>query len=285
MKQIVTIILLIFLLKPAFGQKHFDIPETRVIESFTETLPKKLAELDLKDLRGSEDSLNVRIWQNHEVFTINFNDSTFSDYKIYTSDDELVFKTFNLSEKISTNIMDSLTDLDLMGLDNENYRGIDGSFVFIEISTKSKYKIASYWSPVPERSNDCRTVVSILERIDKEIESNKLRKEFLNSLPPGRYRWGMTGIRIDKFLDKDVAKSDFYSLAEEKIKLELSITDNTKHWNYPLIVVDNKPAMLSDLNKYDDNQISNFEIIKSDDELSALYGTKGSNGVVKVETK
>jgi len=67
--------------------------------------------------------------------------------------------------------------------------------------------------------------------------------------------------------------------------MELSITDKTNHWNYPIILVDKKPAKISDLNKYDDNQISKFEIIKPDNELIVLYGTSGRNGVVIIETK
>jgi len=286
MKQTLIIILLILVFNPIFGQKHFDIPETKVVDSFIETLSKNLKDFDLQDLRVSEDSLSIRIWQTHEVFTINQNNaSTISDYKFYTTNKELVFKSFQLSESISRNIMDSLLVAGIWNLKDENYRGIDGSFVFIEISTASKYKVVSYWSPNSKRSNDCKTVVQILEMIDNTIDSKKLRNEFLNSLSPGSYRWGMTSIRIDKFLDRDVDKTDFYKKAEDKIKQELSISEKTSHWDYPLILVNNTPAKISDLNQYNDKEIAKFEILKSDNNLTALYGTNGSNGVVLIELK
>jgi hypothetical protein len=286
MKQILTLIILIFLLNPTYGQKNLDIPENKVIESFMKSLPKKIEKLKLQDLRTSEDSLNIRIWQTHNVFTINQNsDSTFSDYKIFTTNKELEFKSFNFTENISQKIMDSLSVETIMNLKDENYRGIDGSFIFLEISTGSMYKVVSYWSPSSERSNDCEAVVEILSVINNTIDSKKLSNDFLNSLPSGSYRWGMTSVRIDRFLDKAVAKTDFYSRAEKKIEKELSITDKTNHWNYPLILVNNKPAMLSDLNKYNDKEIAKFEVLKPDNNLIALYGTNGSNGVVLIETK
>lgn len=286
MKQILTIIISLFILSPAFGQKQFDIPETQVVESFMKTLSNNLEKLQLKDLRTSKDSLNIRIWQTHNVFTINQNShSAFSDYKIFTTNKELVFRSFNFTENISQKIMDSLSVETIINLKDENYRGIDGSFVFLEISTGSKYKVVSYWSPNPERSNDCKTVVQTLGVINKTIDSRKLRNEFLNSLPSGSYRWGMTSIRIDRLLDKDVAKTDFYIRAEKKIEQDLNITDKTNHWDYPLILVNNKPAMISDLNIYNDKEIAKFEVLKPDNNLVALYGTNGKNGVVLIETK
>ncbi len=286
MKQILTLIILIFLLNPIYGQKNLDIPKNNVIESFMKSLPKNIEKLKLQDLRTSEDSLNIRIWQTHMVFTINQNsNSTFSDYKIFTTNNELVFKSFNFTENISQKIMDSLSVETIMNLKDENYRGIDGSFVFLEISTGSKYKIVSYWSPSSERSNDCETVVEILGMINSTIDSKKLSNDFLNSLSSGSYRWGMTSIRIDRFLDKDVDKTDFYRRAEKKMEKELSITDKTNHWDYPLILVNNMPAMISDLNKYNDKEIAKFEVLKPDNNLIALYGTNGSNGVVLIETK
>lgn len=286
MKQILTILILMLLFNPLFGQKHLDVPKTQAIGSFIEKLPQNLEKLELKDLRTSKDSLNIRIWQTHEVFTLNRDyDSTLSDYKIYTANKELVFKSFNFAENISQNILDSLLDAKIMTLKNENYRGIDGSLVFIEISTKSNYKVISYWSPNLERSNDCKTVVQILDMLDNSIDSKKLKNNFLNSLPSGNYRWGITSIRIDRFLNKDITKSNFYSQAEEKIRMELHITDKTNHWDYPLILIDNKPANISDLNKYKNKQVSNFEVIKTDNDLIAIYGTSGSNGVIIIETK
>ncbi|WP_338397257.1 hypothetical protein [Persicobacter psychrovividus] len=286
MKQILLSILLILVFNPIFGQKHFDIPENKVVGRFIETLSKNLKDFDSQDLRVSEDSLSIRVWKTHEVFTISQNNaSTSSDCKFHTTNKELVFKSFHFSESVSRSIMDSLLVAGIWNLKDENYRGIDGSFVFVEISTKSKYKVVSYWSPNSERSNDCKTVVQILKMIDNTIDSKKLRNEFLNSLPSGSYRWGMASIRIDKFLNKDIAKTDFYKEAEYKIKQELEITNKTNHWEYPLILIDNEYAKISDLNKYNDKQISKFEVLKTDNNVIAIYGTNGNNGVVIIETK
>ncbi|EIJ37223.1 hypothetical protein JoomaDRAFT_0163 [Galbibacter orientalis DSM 19592] len=285
MKQILILFGLIFILHPTFGQKRLDIPKTRVVESFIKTLPKKIRELDLKDLRTSTDSLNIRIWQTHEVFTINYNNATFSNYKIYTTNEKLVFKTFKISEQISKNIMDSLLVSRVMNLENEDYRGVDGGFVFIEISTKNSYKIVSFWSPSSERSDNCKTVVQILGMLDKTVDTGNLKSEFLNSLSSGSYRWGMTSIRIDRFLDKDVSKTDFYYRAGKRMRRELNITDKTDHWNFPLILVDKKTAKISDLNKYTNKQIAKFEILKPNNNSTAIYGYNGSNGVVLIELK
>jgi len=284
MKQILTVLILFFF-QPSFGQKQLDVPKTQVIGSFIETLPKNLKELELKDLRVSSDSLNIRIWQSHEVFTLNYSDYASADYKIYTRNDELIFKSFNFPDSISKNIMDSLFVANIMNLKNENYKGIDGSFVFIEISTYSKYKVVSYWSTNSDRTDDCKTDFQILSMLDEAIDTRKLRNEFLNSVPSGNYRWGMTSIRIDRFLDKDVSTTDFYSRVEKEMEQELNITNKTNHWDYPLILVNNKPAMISDLNKYKYKEIAKFEILKPDNNLIALYGTNGSNGVVLIETK
>ncbi|MFT3739831.1 MAG: hypothetical protein QM786_13830 [Breznakibacter sp.] len=285
MKQYLAILFILFFLNPSFGQKKLEIPESQVIHSFIEKLPENLKEFKLADLRVSTDSLNIRIWQSHEIFSINHNNAISSDYTIFTNGDKLIFASFNFTERISNNILDSLLASGIMNLKNENYRGIDGNFVLIEISTKSKYKIVSFWSPNPERSNDCKTVIHILDMLDKTISSTELQNGFLNLLEPGGYRWGMTSIRIDRFLNKGIAKTDFYSQIEEKIKTELNITEETNHWDYPLILVNNKPAKIADLNNYTDRDISKLEIIKPDNELIALYGTNGSNGVVKLETK
>ena len=277
---------LILGLNPVFGQKHFDIPETEVVGIFLEKLSKNLKDLDLQDLRTSEDSLSIRIWQEHEVFTINKNNSsTNSDCKFYTTKKEVVYKSFKFSESISRNIMDSLLAAGIWSLKDEYYRGVDGNFIYIEISTKRKYKVVSYWSPDSERSDDCKTVVQILEMIESTTYSQKLRNEFLNSLTPGIYRWGMTSIRIDRFLSRDVVKTDFYQMAQDRIKQELKITSETNHWDYPLILIDNEYATISDLNKYDDKQVSKFEVLKSDNSTRAIYGTNGINGVVIIETK
>ena len=298
MKQVITLIILIFLLNPIFGQKHLEVPKTKIIQGFMEELPQRLQELKLKDLRTAKDSLNIRIWQSHKVFTINRNNgSTFSDYNIYTyrldadytinSDSEPFVKSFIFAENISQPILDSFIDAKIMDLKNEDGFGIDGSYVFVEIATKSNYKVVGYWSPYTERIENCKIVVHILEILNNSIDSEKLKNIFLNSLPPGHYGWGMTTIyiHIDKFLDKDIAKTDFYSQVERIFRTVYHITDKTNHWDFPIIILDNKETFISDLNKYKVNQISSIKLLKPGIESVALWGTSGINGVLYIKTK
>lgn len=285
MRQFLIILFILFSLTPSFGQKKMEIPESDVVRFFIEKLPENLNVFNLKDLRASTDSLDIRIWQTHEIFTLSYNDSCSSNYKIYTTNDSPVFSTFNFSENISLNILDSFLAKRIMKLNNDNYRGIDGSFIFIEISTKQMYKVVSFWSPNAERNNDCKAVVEILDKLNKTINSKDLRNEFLNSLEPGGYKWGMTSIQVDKFLGSNIAQTDFYSMAEEKIKTELNITQKTNHWEYPIVIINDKPAKIADLNEYSKNDVESFEILKPDNNVIALYGTMGNNGVIKMKTK
>lgn len=285
MKQITTLILLLFLLQPIFGQKTFDIPETPTVKGFINTLPEKLKRLGLKDLQTSSDSLNIRIWKPPFVFTANYTNTATSSYKVYTRNRKFVSKPTNFSEKTSQKIINNLLSKQISKLKDDQYRGIDGHFVFIEFSTKSKYKIVSYWSPNSNRSNDNKTVVQILGMLRKETNSSKLIKDFLNSLEPGSYAWGMSNIRLDNFVDEKETKTNFYSQAEEKIKAELNITKKTNRQNYPLILINGKPAKMSDLNTYTNQQVAKFEIIKPNDQRTVLYGTNGNKGIVIVQTK
>jgi hypothetical protein len=262
-----------------------EIPESDVVRFFIEKLPDNLNVFNLKDLRASTDSLDIRIWQTHEIFTASCNDSFSSNYKIHTTNDKPIFSTFNFSKNISRDILNSFLATGVMELHNDNYRGIDGSFIFIEISTKQMYKVVSFWSPNAERNTDCKAVVEILDKLNKTINSKDIRNEFLNSLEPGGYRWGMTSIQIDKFLSSDIAQTDFYSMPEEKIKTELKITQKTNHWEYPIVIINDKPAKIEDLNKYSKNDVESFEILKPDNNVIALYGTMGNNGIIKMKTK
>ena len=46
-----------------------------------------------------------------------------------------------------------------------------------------------------------------------------------------------------------------------------------------------KYAEIADLNQFTEEEVSKLEILKPDNMLTALYGTNGLNGVVKLETK
>lgn len=94
------------------------------------------------------------------------------------------------------------------------------------------------------------------------VNSKELYNNFLNSLPVGGYSWGMSSLRIERFLDDKAEKTDFYVMAEKKIKRKLGINKKTDHWNYPMLIIDHKPAEFAKLNKYTKEDIEKFEIIK-----------------------
>ncbi|MCU4176237.1 hypothetical protein [Carboxylicivirga sp. N1Y90] len=285
MKQYIILLFIVLFLNPLNGQKKIDLPENKLVHSFVERLPKNLRTLSLKDLRSSSDSINIRIWQTHTVFTLSYNETVSSEYKIHTSNDNPIVSNTSLPKNIAQSLLDSLLECGLMDLHDDKYGGIDGSYVFFELATRDTYKVLSFWSPHAERSADCKVVVSILDIVSRTVDSKKLHAEFFNALPSGGYRWGMTSIHIDQFLDKDAVVSDFYLQVEKKVKAELNITEKTNHWEFPLIYINNKPAMIADINNIINQEVSSIEVIKPDDELIVLYGTRGSNGVVKIETR
>lgn len=125
----------------------------------------------------------------------------------------------------------------------------------------------------------------MLNIIDEKLNTNKLINEFLNSLNPGEYRWGMIRIRIDKFLGDEVSKTDFYIEIEERIKQELNITENSNHWEYPLVIINDKIARISDLNRYSLKEIKSIDILKSNNSITSIYGSGGGNGVILLKTK
>jgi len=293
MKQYIAILFIILYFNPSFGQKEIEANKNTVVQRFIQGLPEKLIKFNLKDLQNSKDSIDIRIWQTHTIFTLNYDKSLSSNYKIHTNNNnnnnnnnKPIISTTSISESLTRNILDSILDSKLMEIKDDSYRGIDGSFTFIEISTKNKYKIVSFWSPMNKRNNDCKTVEGNLSMISKTINSEKLINEFKNSLEPGGYRWGMTSIPIDKFLDTDSVKTDFYIMAEEKIKTTLNITNKTNRWEYPLTLINNKPAKIADLNQYSMKDIETFELVNPNNPATtAIYGSRGKNGLIKIETK
>lgn len=286
MKKVITIILLmIVFFSPLMGQKQIEIPDNKIVENFIERLPDKLIKYQLNDLRESTDSLNIRIWKTHTIFTVNCDTSVSSTYKVHTTNENSVISKTSFSNNISQSLLDTMLQYGLMELEDDQYRGIDGSYVFIEISTRNEYKVISYWSPMADRSADNKIVLQIIDKINKTIDAKGLINDFLNSLPPGGYRWGMSSIQIDRFLDESIRKTDFYSRAVKRIKSDLNITKRTNHWEYPLITINDRPAKIASLNQYTERDIEKFEILKPENPATVLYGTNGSNGVVKLKTK
>lgn len=286
MRQLLTLLLLVCAFVTANGQKHIEIPQSEVVDNFVSRLPENLNKFKLEDLQISTDSLAIRIWKNNEILTIKANDSTDYECKFFIYNDRLGLQEKTYSGKLSGTFLDSLKSFNFVELKNDNFRGIDGSFIFFEISTLKNYKICSFWSPESKRNDNCRIAIQTLDLMDKLLNTKTLRTEFIESLEPETYSWDMKTLsfRIDRFLANGI-KTDFYISTEHKIRRELNISDDTKYTEYPLIIINDKVAQISDLNRYLEKDILSFEILKPDNITKAIYGTSGNYGVVKVKTK
>lgn len=285
MRHLLTLILFLSVFNTTNGQKSIEIPQNKVVEEFVKNLPKNLDKYKLDDLRNSTDSIAIRIWKRNEIFTLKANRLANYDYKIFINNSKLETKEKAYSGELSLAYLDSLNSFNIWKLQDDNFRGIDGSFVFFEISTKTNYKICSFWSPDSKRNANCKSAVQILSLTNKLSNANIFCSEFLENLEPGTYIWGMKIINVDRFLNKQTKKTDLYSSAELKIRKELNITDTTSHLKYPRILINDNPAIIADLNKYSDKDILNFEILKPDYSTFAIYGTSASFGIVKLKTK
>lgn len=285
MRLIILVILFVLTHHLSFSQKTLELQNGEITKNFAKELNTNLVKFNLKDLQTSTDSLNIRIWQPNEIFTLSKSDSISSEYKIYILSNQLDLETIKFAPQISSNILDSLLSYNLLHLREDNFLGLDGKFVFIEIATINKYKLMSFWSPDLNRNSNSKIVFQSIKSLNQQLKTSSLRSEFINKLAPGEYHFGMTTINIDKFLNHDLAKTDFYKLAEAKIKTELDINETTSLSNFPLILIDNKISKLADLNNYSNNQIKDFKVIKQDVGIAGIYGSKAINGVIVLETK
>jgi len=289
------IISFIFCLNAASGQKTLDIPSSDIVNGFLENLPATLEKFGLEDLRESTDSLNVRIWRPQEIFTLKIAASITCKHKYYTFsmpngdytliDDKPIIYTSDFSENISQQLLDLLVYDNLATLKDDTNRGMDGYYVILEIATSKTYKVVSYWSPKETRSKDCAKVVEILQAIRKEFDSDILWTNFLNTLKPGEYLSGMSYITVDNLPENNIEKTDFYYSTENIIRNRFTITPDTNHTDYPLILINNKRSNLADLNLYTQKDILSFNTISADDSMRYIYGTRAENGVVLVFTK
>ncbi|MDW7694432.1 hypothetical protein R9C00_06755 [Flammeovirgaceae bacterium SG7u.111] len=289
MKRYTLLLSLLLFTHLLMGQKEMDIPQNNVnTKGFAERLPETLQLYDLEDLRYSPDSLGIRIWKQHSIFTLQLDDSISCEYKIHTKkSSKPISSTTSFPQSISQPLLEAIMAQSIWELEDDDYRGIDGSFVYFEIATPASYKVLSIWSGRLRSTQNGELATQLLNLVNTTLETNKLTSIFLDSLSPGCYRWGMSGICIDKFLGNEVQKTDFYSYAENRIKSELNITEDTGHYNYPIVIINNKPAKLSDLNQYSMKDMKSLDILSEDNGVPALaiYGTRAKNGVVVLTTK
>ena len=285
MKHFLTLLLIISAFGTTNGQKNIEIPKNEVVQNFVKNLPENLNKHKLNDLRTSTDSIAIRIWKTNEILTLKTDGLTKYDFKIFINEGKLPVNEKTYSGEFPLAFLDSLNSFNIWKLQDENYRGIDGSYVFFEISTKTNYKICSFWSPDINRSSSCKSAVQLMTLTNKLINTKTLRSEFLENLEPGIYSWGMSTINVDRFLNKEVAKTDFYSNAENRIRKELNITDKTSHLSYPRVLINDQPSRLADLNRYSERDMVSFDILNPKNPTTAIYGTSGGFGMVILKTK
>ena len=283
--KIFPYVFVLFFCNSLISQKKIERSENPITVNFEKHLSDKLIRFDLKDLRKTTDSFNIRIWKNHEIYTLNYADTASSSYKIFTRGNDSAIGTTIFSSELSKEVYDKILEKDLNQITGDSYRGIDGSLVYVELATPTTYRMVSYWSPYYRNCEGCYTLNSLLNTINETVDAKKLRNEYLNSLKPGGYGWGMSGIQIDRFLDSAIKKTDFYTRAEEEVRKEFSITNATNHWKYPGVIINGKPAKIEDLNLYTNADVEKLQLLKKDDASNVLYGTLGTYGLILLKTK
>lgn len=75
MSRILLVTLFIFFWYNSYSQKKIFVQNTIATTDFINQLNINLLKFNLKDLRTTSDSLNIRIWQPNEIFTLNKSDS------------------------------------------------------------------------------------------------------------------------------------------------------------------------------------------------------------------
>lgn len=238
------------------------------------------------------DSLNVSISWNGQNYKFTITDKVKATYThtIWRIDErwmpvESFSQSCDISDKVSEKLLKLLDKENLMSLQEDNSRGVDGYFVFISFSDSQTSKKFVYWSPDLKRNESCKIASKIHKQLWEDFKTDSLNTTLINTLPPGEYQRGMGHFRIDRFLADDAVKTDFYKNAEQKIRFFLSITDATKHTDYPVVFIDDRYAYLADLNNYTLKDIKSFKIITKEQPERVLYGTHGENGIVLVTTK
>jgi len=239
--------------------------ENKISLYFYNNLDSLNAKYDLQDLRKTE-GIKIRIWRENEIITLGEN----SEYLFHISDGQN-----NIIEKRN---LAQITDLDsLYRLYNsrkevDNKLHIDAYPIKIELSDSKNYDLVTF-----QRDEQLE---ELIQTIVKNYTINSLREEIIYNLPSGNYSRSMIGLKIDHLPKED--KSDFYLKLEPEIKAKLNINEKTLPTEMPLIVIDNKPHFFENLNNLTLSDVKDYEIIN--DNKKWIYGSRASNGVIKVTT-
>lgn len=268
----------------ADAQKINVLADNDIVVSFLKSLPGYLRQFNLDDLRSSKDSLAIRIWTRNDIVTIKAGDSILCDLKIHISKKSTIVSNVNFSSQTSKSLLDSLLKHNVMGLHDERQVKIDGDIVVFEISTPDKYRVLSFMSPDADRNKNCKSAVEILNTLNKTLNLKQLRKEFLESLESGDYLWGMSLIRVDRFLDNNIPKTDLYSLVKDRMKNELNISDSTSHLDFPIFSINDHLVKIAEINNYSLKDVKRIEVL-TDEKMALVYGSNAFHGLILINIK
>ncbi|MGV3509981.1 MAG: hypothetical protein ACO1N7_11890 [Sphingobacteriaceae bacterium] len=286
MNRIITSLLLVLSTFSAIGQKAIEVPQNKRDQSFFRDLPNDIKKFGLEDLTKTKDPLSIRVWRANEITEVKQSNVGYSSSLInWINQQPIISKRKEFGADISKLLMDSLLANKILQIPDDTYQGIDGLYITFEVATPESYRLYSYWSPNEARGQNSKDVIRLVSLIDNVLNSKTHRTNFLEELEPGTYAWGMTDLRIDRFLAAHETKSTLYNTIEDRLKKDLKITKESSHRDFPVILINGKPAYLKDVNKYETVDIKNIEIVTNKVAATALYGNKGVNGAVLIETK
>lgn len=289
MIRIIHLLLMFFTSVIVLAQKSIQVPSNKRDMRFYERLPSTLDEYGLEDLTKTNDSLSLRVWRSNKIIEVKKQgEATHASLTFWINQQEPIVRKNEFGQEVSQKLLDSLLANNIMSLPGNPYYGVDGSYITIEVATPERYRMYSYWSPgsSPSPKNEgAKEVVRMMALANDILDESGHISAFIESLEPGGYTWGMTGFRVDRFLHDDAPKSSLYKTVEERVKRELNVTPETSHRNYPMVIINHKPALLQDLNKYKNSDVKSLEIITKENPKQRIYGTSGLNGIIMVETK
>ena len=173
---------------------------------------------------------------------------------------------------------------DILEIEDDQSIGIDGNTYMFEIATLKNYRLYTYWSPIHTRSSDSKKVIRIVKTTHKILNLQRNMDDFIESLEPGTYQWGMSTIDLDYFLPDHSRKSSLYKFVEDTIRSEFGIDELSSHMKFPLILINNEKGFMKDLNNYEHKQLKDINLLKGPKAL-AIFGLQGEYGVVTIKLK
>ncbi len=239
-------------------------------------------------MRISEDTFRLRIWLGNQIVELVDADSVYAviTNSVYSiSQESKIIESILINSKTAQELYDSIVFFGLKNFPTGKRAGIDGQEYLFEISTPENYNMISYWSPWSIDSPNSIKIARILDMVYNVLNLNQYKKQFIQKLEPGNYQANRLFLSVDYFLNENINKSPLYDSVEIRMRSELDINNQTNHLLYPVILVNGEQKFLHELNKIKMSKVKSIKVIKSNDTQITLYGTKGANGIVLIETR